>query len=242
MIRDRLSPNTKFAINEVGIMCPDDADGFSPLLYNAGASVFIYTYLRLMSSHGINSLHQSQLVAYPGYLGLDSQNPAVAMLDYRTGEGTAKWWALALLRQEIVVNARGESDAAAIEMDARIRAGSFATAENAIFIQWVNTSTTLKCFLINMHSATHSISILDAAGSPYRLIDETTGNEPAKAGILDVDLITLRQFAIMVVHYDVHTKVSADAERNLATEADVEDDAAAPLIEEAQVDAGIALE
>eukprot|EP00475_Leptophrys_vorax_P017288 TRINITY_DN2393_c0_g1_i1.p1 TRINITY_DN2393_c0_g1~~TRINITY_DN2393_c0_g1_i1.p1 ORF type:complete len:591 (+),score=169.78 TRINITY_DN2393_c0_g1_i1:3-1775(+) len=102
-IRKRLSPETRTTIDEVGTILPGDNDRVSDeipdIYWNAAGAMYAYLYGRL-APLGIDVLGQSQLVGYPALpaLGLpDAQYPSVALLDWNTGKGNARYHVLKLL-------------------------------------------------------------------------------------------------------------------------------------------------
>lgn len=105
-IRDALAPGVKIDIDEMGVILPDDnsdkwttwSPGFQPIYWNAAAAMWAYLYGRL-SALNIDLLGESQLVGYPSMpeLGLSPQYPSVALLNWTSGAGTARYWVLKLL-------------------------------------------------------------------------------------------------------------------------------------------------
>jgi len=119
-IRKSLSPETRTTIDELGIILPDDnipgAPQFPMIYWNAAAALYAYGWAQI-SRQGIDVVGQSQLVGqcftfrflsflffilligYPELtdLQLQPQFPSVALLNWTTGEGTAKYWTTKLL-------------------------------------------------------------------------------------------------------------------------------------------------
>jgi len=95
-----LSPNTRVTIDEIGVILPNDNDASASdipgIYWNAAGSFYAYIFCRL-STLGIDVLGESQLIGYPALPFLDPQFPSVALLNWLNGEGTARYWVLKLL-------------------------------------------------------------------------------------------------------------------------------------------------
>ena len=108
--RDRFSPSTRLAITEAGTLFADDelvdfgADGGVPdLFWNAGGAMLAYMFGRL-ANLGFDILTFSQLLGSPPIpqWGVNNQQfPSASLLDWRTGHGTAKYWAIRLLTSQL---------------------------------------------------------------------------------------------------------------------------------------------
>ena len=102
VLRKALSPETRTTIDEIGVILPNDNDPNSPMFpsiyWNAAGSMYAYIFGKL-SLQGIDVLGQSQLVGNPALpdLGLGAQFPSVALLNWTTGYGTARYWVLHML-------------------------------------------------------------------------------------------------------------------------------------------------
>jgi len=116
-LRNQIAPNIKIDMDEIGVILPDDNDavwtgdnpGFPNIYWNAAAGMLAYEFA-LFGQLEVDILGMSQLVGYPqlnnypagpGYL--EPQFPSVAMLNWTTGEGTARYWLLKLLLDEFSV-------------------------------------------------------------------------------------------------------------------------------------------
>lgn len=91
MVRKTLSPKTRITIDELGVILPSDNDPNAelfPLIYwNATVALYACAWGKL------SWLGYSQL----SDLQLQPQFPSVAMLNWTTGEGTAKYWTTKLI-------------------------------------------------------------------------------------------------------------------------------------------------
>jgi hypothetical protein len=100
-IRKRESPSTKVALNELGVILPEDDKGNhipgylqkpEPAGYwNLAGALYADLYVQL-ARLGIDVIGESQLVGYP------TQYPSVSMMDYKTAEPNARFWVLKLLK------------------------------------------------------------------------------------------------------------------------------------------------
>jgi hypothetical protein len=103
--RDRLSPHTKIALTELGILMVDDmthtfgADGGLPdLFFNAAAAFWAYTFTHI-AMRDIEFACFSQFVGSPPIeqWGIkDMSFPSGSMISWETGLGNAKYWVLKL--------------------------------------------------------------------------------------------------------------------------------------------------
>jgi len=98
-IRQRLSPATRTAINEIGAILPGNADepGRTPApipnsYWNLAGATYAYVFGNL-ASLGIDVAGESQLVGYP------TQFPSVTMVDWNTGAPNARFRVLELLHK-----------------------------------------------------------------------------------------------------------------------------------------------
>lgn len=99
-IRQRLSPDTKVALNEIGSILPTEvgaqvggtgaAPAIPPEYWNASGALFAYVFIET-SKLGIDIVSISQLVGFP------TQFPSVSMLDWNTGAPNARYSVLKLL-------------------------------------------------------------------------------------------------------------------------------------------------
>ena len=99
-IRQRLSPETRSTIDEIGSIAADDGDQGVPghiakpipnSYWNLAGAMYAYIFGKL-TSMGVDVAGESQLVGYP------TQFPSVSMVDWNTGKPNARYWVLKLLR------------------------------------------------------------------------------------------------------------------------------------------------
>lgn len=102
-IRDTLSPSTKLALNEAGVIPPNDndihAEELPPIYFNMAAAFYTVLYSEL-SIKGIDIVGSSQYCGCPSIPKWnipDRQYPGVSMTNWTTGDGNPRYWALKLL-------------------------------------------------------------------------------------------------------------------------------------------------
>jgi len=98
-IRQRLSPETRTTIDEIGAILPGDPgqpgrtpDPIPNSYWNLAAATYAYVFGNL-AAMGIDVAGESQLVGYP------TQFPSVTMVDWTTGAPNARFRALELLHK-----------------------------------------------------------------------------------------------------------------------------------------------
>lgn len=116
-IRDALSPTTKLDVDECGVILPgDNSDSPNPpnIYWNAAAAMYAYLFGKL-SVEGVDIIGESQLMGFPPLShkqfpaspdGIPPQFASVTELDWNTGVGNARYWALKLLIEQFHVCAR----------------------------------------------------------------------------------------------------------------------------------------
>ncbi len=99
-IRQRLSPNTRTTIDEIGSISADDGGQSKPghvsktipdSYWNLSGATYAYVFGQL-AAQGIDIAGESQLVGYP------TQFPSVSMVDWNTGAPNARFRVLELLK------------------------------------------------------------------------------------------------------------------------------------------------
>jgi hypothetical protein len=92
-IRKRLSPETRTTLDEIGNILSGDPEGketIPDIYWNASGALYAYVYVEAMRL-GIDIVGESQLVGYP------TQFPSVSLVDWKTGNPNARFWALKLI-------------------------------------------------------------------------------------------------------------------------------------------------
>jgi hypothetical protein len=183
--RQRLSPNTRTAINEVGSILPDDIHLEIPGItyrtdayWNLSGAMFAYLYAQL-AQMGIDVIGESQLVGYP------SQFPSVTMINWETGQPNARYWVLKLLIENF-----GPGDKL-METDSKNR---FIHAQ-----AFVTRNGQRKLLLINKRDRGFEVDVPGAKGGELEVVDQKTVKQPAVTKNLVSDKVNIEGLAVVVV-------------------------------------------
>ncbi|CAF1343299.1 unnamed protein product [Adineta steineri] len=194
-IRKNLSPQTRTTIDELGVILPNDNDPNAPLFpliyWNAAAALYAYSWGKL-SRQNIDVVGHSQLVGYPQLpnLQLEPQYPSVALLNWTTGEGTAKYWISKLL-----------IDTADIDNDQAVITRTTDVGDQNIFSQaFTGKNNRRWVLIINKRYASMNVSLSGCTGGKMQIINEASGFGPPTEITLTSNQITLTPFAIAIVH------------------------------------------
>jgi hypothetical protein len=106
-LRDQLSPTTKLAVNEAGVIPrQDNAKGvpdLPPIYFNMVAAMYTGLLLQL-SIRGVDIVGSSQFSGCPEmplWNIPDRQFPGVSMTNWTTGSGNPRYWALKLINERL---------------------------------------------------------------------------------------------------------------------------------------------
>lgn len=181
-IRQRLSPATRTAINEIGAILPGDPGepGRDPApipnsYWNLAGATYAYVFANL-AEMGIDIAGESQLVGYP------SQFPSVTMLDWNGGAPNARFRVLELLHRHFGPGDRLMETAIS---NPYIHAQAFRTRGGK-----------REILLINQRDRAMTVTLPEAAAWEY--IDTTTGSGPAATAAVN-GAVTLNGFSVGVV-------------------------------------------
>ncbi|CAF3329618.1 unnamed protein product [Rotaria sp. Silwood1] len=194
-IRKILSPETRTTIDELGVILPDDntpgAPQFPMIYWNAAAALYAYAWARI-SRQGIDVVGHSQLVGYPELpdLQLQPQYPSVALLNWTTGEGTAKYWTSKLL----IETADIDNDQAVVTQTTDV------SGENIFSQGFIGKNGRRWVLIINKRYANVDVFLPGSTGGRMQIINEASGFGPATEVTLTLSRITLSPFAIAIVH------------------------------------------
>ena len=186
-IRQRLSPQTATAINELGVIHHQDRGQgkpgyvFKPFpasYWNLCAPQFAFLYGEL-ANLGIEMVGESALMQMPGFY------PSVLMMDWETGRPNARYWALKLLRENF-----GPGDKLVMTSSAlpRVYAQAFLARDGK-----------RKLLLVNTQNKPAEVRIVGAAGGRQEAVDQTTGFNPPASARLDSDKLELKGLAVQVI-------------------------------------------
>jgi hypothetical protein len=184
-IRQRLSPSTQTALDEIGAILPGDPAGGAPIppaYWNLVGALHAYIYAE-SARLGIELVSASQLVGYP------SQFPSVTMLDWQTGAPNARYRALQLLLANFAV---GDT-----LVDSRVTGG---LGRPTVLAQAMVTPAGRKILLINQRN--HPLLLALAEPVPHGTlasVDVTTGSEPARVMEFSGGSLELAPFAVAVL-------------------------------------------
>lgn len=188
-IRQRLSPQTRTTIDEIGAISADDGGQAEPghvikplpqSYWNLCGALYAYVYAEL-ARLGIDVAGESQLVGYP------TQFPSVSMVDWNTGKPNTRAWVLKLLRDNF-----GPGD--------KLVSGGANTPY--VFLQaFVTRDGHRKILLVNKRDRTFEVTLPGAAGAREEHVDQLTAFEPPASSQLAGSSLTLRGLAVAVVTY-----------------------------------------
>ncbi len=132
------------------------------------------------------------IIGYPQLpnLQLEPQYPSVALLNWTTGEGTAKYWTSKLL-----------IDTADIDNDQAVITRTTDVGDQNIFSQaFVGKNNRRWVLIINKRYANVDVSLPGCSGGRMQIINEASGFGPPTEVTLASNQITLSPFAIAVIH------------------------------------------
>ena len=186
-IRQRLSPQTRTDVNEIGSIDSTDFGqgkpgyvfkGLPQSYWNLSGATYAYVFAGL-ARQGIEVAGESQLVGYP------SQYPSVSMVDWNTGEPNARYWVLKLLHDNF---GPGDKLVDATSSIPYVFAQGFITQDGSH-----------KLLLINKRDRNFDVSIPGGRGAEISYVDQTTGLHPPAVLRLSADEVILRGFSVAVV-------------------------------------------
>jgi hypothetical protein len=194
-MRDDLSPTTALAVNEAGVIPPDDnkigVEDSPPIYYNMAAAVFTVLVSEL-SVKGIDLVGSSQFCGCPEiplWDISDRQFPGVSMTNWTTGSGNPRYWALKLYLQYF-----GPGD--------KIVASSpVGPSDDKIFLQARITKYHNKYVIIvvNKTDQQQTVKLKHLIGARVSIVDETTHDQPWKEYTSNSRSLNLEPFAVAVV-------------------------------------------
>jgi hypothetical protein len=168
-IRDRLSPETKTFISELGVQWGDELANITASIqdvpqpypsasipkeyWSLGAAVLAYTYLGVLRS-GVDMVAASELVDYPGMMAGGN------LIDWNSGKPNAIYWTVKLLHDELPPGTKL----------LKTRVDSTAVAAQAF-----RNSRGKRLLLINKTSASVKIIVEGAKYAKARIVDISTG-------------------------------------------------------------------
>jgi len=189
-IRNRLSPETKTTIDELGVISADDTVQDQPghvvkpiedSYWNLAGAMYAYIFGEL-TKIGIDVAGESQLVGFP------TQFPSVSMVDWNNGKPNARFWVLKLLHDNI-----GAGDKL-VEIEP-------ATHDNPYVytIAFVTHDGKKRVLLVNKRNRSFEVAIAGASGGQIDYVDQTTGFQPPATAKQIADTVGLAGYSVTVV-------------------------------------------
>ena len=132
------------------------------------------------------------MIGYPElpHLQLQPQYPSVSLLNWTTGEGTAKYWTTKLL----IETADIDNDQAVVTQTSDVG------GMNLFSQAFVGRNGRRWVLIINKRFANIDVFLPGCTGGQIQIINEASGFGPATKVTLTLSKITLSPFAIAVVH------------------------------------------
>jgi hypothetical protein len=185
-IRQRISPSTRTAINELGAILPGDPEGKENIpdtYWNLCGALYAYLFVEL-ANQGIDLVGSSQIVGYP------TQFPSVTMLDWRTGQPNARYRVLQLLRENF---GPGDRLVKTSDPSADLLAQAFVSRDDR-----------RKLLLVNKRAHPLTVAIAGAIGARESHVDTSTASASPVSNSLSSDNLTLGPFSVTVVTFQRH--------------------------------------
>ena len=183
-IRQRLSPETASALDELGAIAEDTLEKphqpTKPIpnsYWNLCGAMYAYLFGEL-SKMGIEMIGESQLVGYP------TQFPTVTMVDWNTGQPNARFWVLKLLHDHFLP---GDKLVSTNSDSAYVYALGFATRRGR------------DVLLVNKRDRPFAVQFPGAKSLRLEVVDQTTAFQPARSARVEGDTLQLPGLAVAVV-------------------------------------------
>jgi hypothetical protein len=188
-IRQRLSPQTRTTVDELGSIDSSDFDqgkpgyvfkGLPPSYWNLSGATYAYTYSEL-ARLGVDIAGESQWVGYP------SQYPSVSLVDWNTGLPNPRARVLKLLHDNF-----GPGD----------KIIDTTSSLPYVYVQgFVTSEGKHKLLLVNKRDRSFEVAIPGGDGAEIAYIDQTTGFQPPAVAQLSGDHATLAGLGVAVVTF-----------------------------------------
>jgi hypothetical protein len=193
-IRQRLSPTTRTAIDEVGGVVVNDRPHEGLVIqqvpdihWNLCAALYAYLFGNL-AVVGIDTLAQSALLTLPGYF------PSITMLDWNTGQPNARYWVLKLLRDSF-----GPGDKL-METSVSLAGQPVGGTRPYVYAQGFMTRPgQRKILLVNKRNRAFEIHLPQSKAVEIEYVDQTTGSNPPGLARSTDGTVTLKGLGVAVV-------------------------------------------
>jgi hypothetical protein len=186
-IRQRLSPETKTTIDELGVISADDGGQNEPghvtqpidnSYWNLAGALYAYLFGEL-AKMGIDVAGESQLVGFP------TQYPSVSMVSWNDGKPNARFWVLKLLHDNF---APGDKIVEIADDNPYVYAVAFSTHDRK-----------RRVLLVNKRDRKFEVSVAGAAAGQISFVDQATNFQPPARAKLSSDNVTLGGYSVAVV-------------------------------------------
>jgi hypothetical protein len=190
-IRQRLSPNTKTMVNEIGAISADDLTQGDPGHVNQPIPNSYWSLTGAMYAYifgeftrmGVDVAGESQLVGYP------TQFPSVSMVDWNDGKPNPRYWVLSLLQNQF-----GPGDKV-VEIEGTV----FSKSPFIYSMAVVTKDGKKRLLLVNKRDRTIKVNIKGATGGEQMYADETTSFQPPATTKLNSDEVTLNGYSVSAI-------------------------------------------
>ncbi|MDP9081069.1 MAG: glycosyl hydrolase family 39 [Bacteroidota bacterium] len=182
-IRQRLSPNTKTDVDELGTFVNDEMRNqpIPPIYFNLSASTYAYFFIEL-TKLGIDVIGESQLVGFP------TQFPDVSMINYINNKPNPRFWVLKLIRDNIHKGSK------------LVNTGVENNSGDDILAQSFDDNGHKLVLLLNKRNKSTTIKLPDDfKGAKITTVDSVSGdNFPAETTVND-GTIEMKPFAVTLI-------------------------------------------
>ena len=189
-IRQRLSPDTRTTVNEIGVIRADDLMQFRPghvaepipdAYWNLAGATYAYVFAHL-AALGIDVAGESQLVGYP------SQFPSVSMVNWNTGAPNARFCVLELLKKHFGHGGQIVSTTTGFPPSPYYHAQAFRSRDGK-----------RKLLLISKRAQSLDLSLPGFTGASVEAVDQITSGGLAGTEQLRRDSYSLPGFSVAVL-------------------------------------------
>lgn len=191
-IRERLSPNTKTMVNEIGAISADDLVQGEPghvtkpipsSYWSLTGAMYAYIFGEF-TRIGVDVAGESQLVGYP------TQFPSVSMVDWNDGSPNPRFRVLQLLHDNF-----GPGDKV-VESE-----GGFSSNPFIYSLPVITKDGKKRILLVNKRDRARKVNIPGAGRGEQTYTDQTTGSKPPVTLKLSSDDVTLNGYSVSAVTF-----------------------------------------
>jgi hypothetical protein len=181
-IKQRIAPNVKTYINELGTLPPGDPADPKVVItedyWVLSSAMFAYAYIGV-AKKGIDLLAIAELIDYPG------QFAGTTIVNWDTGIPNARYWGMKLLHDNFGVG------------DKLVASG---VQDKAFLSQgFITTKGVRKVLLINKSGRSIKVKVPGADKAKMEYVDLSTGSKPPALKVLDSPVVELQPHAVAVL-------------------------------------------